>query len=160
MAQLSSPCQGPYLELCTILSSEINSSTSIKMVTKGGRNVWCPRGRRLLFQKLTTIRSSPPWRPYPHVRIRRPAWGQGHRHRSHTARPHCQPAVWPLAGLQHRCPHRTHIKPTARRSNRPYGEILASKKITNTNKSNQGDSGWAAFPAQCSRCQAALARAP
>ena len=41
MAQLSIPDQGSYLELilCTILSSEINNNKSIKMVTKGGRNV-------------------------------------------------------------------------------------------------------------------------
>ena len=39
MAQLSIPDQGSYLELCTMLSSEINNNKSIKMVTKGGRNV-------------------------------------------------------------------------------------------------------------------------
>ena len=39
MAQLSIPDQGSYLELCTILSSEMNNNKSIKMVTKGGRNV-------------------------------------------------------------------------------------------------------------------------
>ena len=40
MAQLSIPDQGSYLELCTILSGEINNNKSIKMVTKGVRNVW------------------------------------------------------------------------------------------------------------------------
>ena len=43
MAKLSIPDQGSYLELCTILSSEINNNKPIKMVTKGGRNVPKPK---------------------------------------------------------------------------------------------------------------------
>ena len=39
MAQLSIPDQGSYLELFTILSSEINNNKSVRMVTKGGMNV-------------------------------------------------------------------------------------------------------------------------
>ena len=54
MAELRIPGQGPYLGLCTILSSEINNNKSIKMVTKGWRNVskpnyLYPRTLRLLY---------------------------------------------------------------------------------------------------------------